>query len=76
MINLDEFKSKLNEESLKEMAKLEMPIEWAYKEYQNLLNENTSGEAIEVNNGVKTIINDYMNGVLYQAFNKFELDWE
>ncbi|HBB29704.1 MAG TPA: hypothetical protein DC000_10770 [Clostridiales bacterium] len=75
MINLDEFKNVLNDKNLKEMAKLNMPLEWAYKEYQNLLNENT-GETIEVNKGIETIINDYINGLLYKEFNRYELDWE
>ena len=76
MISLDDFKSELNEENLKEMEKLTMPIEWAYKEYKNLLEESTNDEAIEVNKGVKTIINDYINGLLYKDFNKYEMDWE
>lgn len=75
MINLDEFKNVLNDKNLKEMAKLNMPLEWAYKEYQNLLNENI-GETIEVNKGIETIINDYINGLLYKEFNRYELDWE
>ncbi|GEM_PF-2004057 len=75
MINLDEFKNVLSDKNLKEMAKLNMPLEWAYKEYQNLLNENT-GETIEVNKGIETIINDYINGLLYKEFNRYELDWE
>ena len=75
MINLEEFKYQLNEENLKEMEKLNMPIEWAYKEYQNLLADNNN-ENIGVNKGVKTIINDYINGLLYKEFNKFEMDWE
>ena len=76
MINLDEFKNQLNEEILSDMEKLKMPIEWAYKEYQNLLSDNTNNNSIEVNTGVKTIINDYINGLLYKEFNKFEMDWE
>lgn len=75
MISLTEFKNELNEENLKEMNKLEMPVEWAYKEYQ-LLDEVIRGEEKDVNKGVKTVINDYMNGLLYKEFNKFELDWE
>ncbi len=75
MINLDEFRNVLNDKNLKEMAKLNMPLEWAYKEYQNLLNENI-GETIEVNKGIETIINDYINGLLYKEFNRYELDWE
>ncbi len=75
MINLEEFKNVLSDKNLKEMAKLNMPLEWAYKEYQNLLNENT-GETIEVNKGIETIINDYINGLLYKEFNRYELDWE
>ncbi len=75
MINLDEFKNVLNEKNLNEMARLNMPLEWAYKEYQNLLNENI-GETIEVNKGVETVINDYINGLLYKEFNRYELDWE
>lgn len=75
MINLDEFKNALNDKNLKEMAKINMPLEWAYKEYQNLLNENIE-ETIEVNKGIETIINDYLNGLLYKEFNRYELDWE
>jgi len=75
MINLDEFKNALNDKNLKEMAKINMPLEWAYKEYQNLLNENIE-ENIEVNKGIETIINDYLNGLLYKEFNRYELDWE
>ena len=67
--------SVLNEENLNEMNKLNMPIEWVYKEYQ-LLDEIINGEDIEVNKGVKSIINDYVNGLLYKEFNKFEMDWE
>lgn len=75
MINIEEFKNVLNDENLKEMEKLNMPIDWAYREYQNLLSDNND-ETVEVNKGVKTIINDYINGLLYKEFNKFEMDWE
>ena len=75
MISLNEFKNELNEDNLEEMNKLNMPIEWVYKEFQ-LLDEIINGEDIEVNKGVKSIINDYVNGLLYKEFNKFEMDWE
>ncbi len=76
MIKLDEFKQLINEENLDEMKKLQMPAEWAYKEYINMLDEKADGEVVEVNEGVKAIINEYIEGLLYREFNKYELDWE
>ena len=76
MINLSEFKDAINEENLKEMKKLGMPVEWAYKEYLELLEEHNDENTIDINEGLKIIINEYINGLLYRNCNKYELDWE
>lgn len=76
MKSLEEFKNSLNEENLNEMKKLSMPLKWAYDEYQALLNDNSAEDITDVNQAVKSIINDYINGLLYREFNKFEMDFE
>ena len=73
MINLERFINDLNDENLNEMKKINMPFEWAYNEYLELLKDDPN---LEVNNGVKEIIIEYLNGLLYKEFNKYELDWE
>lgn len=75
MILLEEFKNMISEENLVEMKKLDMPIKWAYKEYIDIMREEKL-EEYDVNTGVKRIVNEYIDELLYRENKKYDLDWE
>ena len=71
-ISIEEFEKLIPDESKNEMKKLDMPLEWAYKEFLDLIRFDD----YDVADGVKQVIIGYLDELMILEANKYDYDVE
>lgn len=71
-ISIEEFEKLIPDESKNEMKKLDMPLEWVYKEFLDLIRFDD----YDVADGVKQVIIGYLDELMILEANKYDYDVE
>lgn len=67
-ITLEEFKKSIPEDSKNEMERLDMPVEWLYKEFLDLIRFDD----YNLEDGIKQVIIGYLDELMINADGKYE----
>lgn len=67
-LTLEEFKKSIPDDSKKEMERLSMPVEWAYKEFLDLIRFDD----YDLKEGIRQVIIGYLDELMINADGKYE----
>lgn len=75
MLTIDEINNKISDENLNDFNKLNLKPEWLLKECRDYIEEESLTE-YDLNELIKTVINEYIDELLYRENKKYDLDRE